>query len=98
MHINIKNKKLFIGYYNIKCAVGKRGIGTKKKEGDQITPRGKFKIKLILFRKDRISNLKSKILIKPISKNMGWCDDPKSKKYNKLIKLPYAYSSSKKEL
>jgi len=95
MHINIKNKKLFIGYYKIKCAVGKRGIGIKKKEGDQITPRGKFKIKLILFRKDRISNLKSKILIKPINKNMGWCDDPKSKKYNKLIELPCTFSSEK---
>ena len=23
---------------------------------------------------------------------MGWCDDPKSDKYNKLINLPYTYS------
>jgi L,D-peptidoglycan transpeptidase YkuD (ErfK/YbiS/YcfS/YnhG family) len=23
---------------------------------------------------------------------MGWCDDPKSKKYNQLIKLPSKYS------
>ena len=23
---------------------------------------------------------------------MGWCDDPKSDKYNKLINLPYNYS------
>jgi len=23
---------------------------------------------------------------------MGWCDDPKSKKYNKLINFPYDYS------
>jgi L,D-peptidoglycan transpeptidase YkuD (ErfK/YbiS/YcfS/YnhG family) len=23
---------------------------------------------------------------------MGWCDDPKSKKYNQLIKLPTKYS------
>ena len=23
---------------------------------------------------------------------MGWCDDPKSKKYNKLINLPFGYS------
>ena len=26
---------------------------------------------------------------------MGWCDDPKSKNYNKLIKLPYKYSYEK---
>ena len=26
---------------------------------------------------------------------MGWCDDPKSKQYNKLIKLPFDYSHEK---
>ncbi len=26
---------------------------------------------------------------------MGWCDDPKSKKYNKLINLPFKYSYEK---
>ena len=26
---------------------------------------------------------------------MGWCDDPKSKKYNKLINLPFNYSFEK---
>ena len=26
---------------------------------------------------------------------MGWCDDPNSKKYNKLIKLPTAYKHEK---
>ena len=26
---------------------------------------------------------------------MGWCDDPKSKKYNKLINFPYEFKSEK---
>ena len=26
---------------------------------------------------------------------MGWCDDPRSNKYNKQIKLPFKYSSEK---
>jgi len=95
MHILIKNKKLFIGHYKVKCAIGKRGIGTKKREGDQITPRGQFKIKSILYRKDRISNLESKISKLPIQKNMGWCDDSRSKQYNKLIKYPFNYSAEK---
>ena len=66
-----------------------------KKEGDQITPKGQFKIKSILYRKDRISNLKSKISKLPIKKNMGWCDDSQSKQYNRLIKYPFAYSAEK---
>ena len=26
---------------------------------------------------------------------MGWCDDPKSSQYNKLVKLPFAYNHEK---
>ena len=95
MHIFIKNKKLILGDYRIKCAIGKRGIGNKKREGDQITPKGKFKVKSILYRKDRLSHFKSKITKLPIKRDMGWCDDPKSKKYNKLIKLPFKGSFEK---
>jgi len=95
MHIFIKNKKLILDKYRIKCAIGKRGIGHKKREGDKITPKGKFKIKTILYRKDRVSHFKSKITTLPITKDMGWCDDPKSKKYNKLIKLPFKGSAEK---
>ena len=30
-----------------------------------------------------------------INKKMGWCDDPKSKKYNQLIKLPSKFNFEK---
>ena len=30
-----------------------------------------------------------------IEKNMGWCDDPRSRNYNKLIKLPSNYKHEK---
>ena len=92
MHIIKKNKKLTFNNYKVKCAIGKRGIGVKKREGDKITPKGKFKIKYILYRKDRVSNLKTKLLKTKINKKMGWCDDPKSIFYNKLIRLPSKYS------
>ena len=95
MHIFIKNKKLLFNNYKVKCSVGKRGIGKKNKEGDQITPKGKFKVKYILYRKDRIPYLKTKLTKLTIDKNMGWCDDPKSKFYNKLVKLPFKYNYEK---
>ena len=91
MHIFIKIK-LILDKYRIKCAIGKR-IRNKKREGDKIT--SKFKIKTILYRKDRVSLFKSKIKKLPIIKNMGWCDDPKSKKYNKLIRFPFKYGAEK---
>jgi len=95
MHIFINNKKLYLDNYKAKCAVGKRGIGFKKKEGDLITPRGKFKIKSLFYRNDRVFNLKSKIKKIAIKKDMGWCNDPNSSKYNKLIKFPFKYGAEK---
>ena len=93
MHIYINKNNLFVDHYKIKCSIGKRGIKIKKKEGDKITPKGKFKIKHIFYRKDRIPTLITKINKTPINKNMGWCDDPKSKYYNKLVRLPFKYSA-----
>ena len=75
--------------------MGKRGIGYKRKEGDLITPQGEYKIKYILYRKDRVKKIKTKFKKVIIKKNMGWCDDTKSSKYNKLIKLPYYYGYEK---
>ena len=78
----------------MKCAIGKKGIGNKKKEGDLITPIGLFKIKYILYRKDRVKVL-TKLKKKVIKKNMGWCDDFKSSHYNKPVKLPFAHKYEK---
>ena len=91
MHILINKKYLTYNQYKVKCTVGKRGIGYKKKEGDFITPIGLYKIKYILYRKDRIKKIPSKLRKITIKKNMGWCDDPKSKQYNKLVNLPFSY-------
>ena len=95
MHILINKKYLTYKNYKAKCAIGKRGIGFKRKEGDLITPKGKYKIKYILYRKDRIKRIQSQIKTIAIKKNMGWCDDPQSTKYNKLINLPSSNSYEK---
>ncbi len=60
-----------------------------------ITPSGIYKIKYIFYRPDKIKNLKTKFRKKTINKKMGWCDDPKSKKYNKLINLPFKFNYEK---
>ena len=88
MHILLKNRKLCFDNYRLKCSIGKRGITNKKREGDKKTPKGVFKFKKVLYRKDRISGLETKLKLIPIKQNMGWCDDINSKFYNKLIRFP----------
>tara|TARA_B100000700_G_C14945912_1_gene809167 strand:- start:413 stop:904 length:492 start_codon:yes stop_codon:yes gene_type:complete len=95
MHISLKNRFLYFYNYKIKCSIGKRGLTSKKKEGDLKTPRGKFNFEFLLFRKDRIKKFSSKIKKIKITKNMGWCDDPTSSNYNRLIKFPFKKSAEK---
>ena len=93
----IINKSGYLKYQDLKfkCALGKHGINKKKKEGDKITPKGTYKIVNIYYRKDRIKKISSKLKLIKIKKNMGWCDDPKSKKYNQLVMLPNKYGHEK---
>ena len=59
-----------------------------KKEGDKKTPKGKFEIENLYYRKDRINKPETSLKCVEIKKNMGWCDDVNfPKKYNKLIKI-----------
>jgi L,D-peptidoglycan transpeptidase YkuD (ErfK/YbiS/YcfS/YnhG family) len=95
MNIELKNKFLYFQKYKLRCSIGKRGISIKKREGDKRTPRGEFKLKYILYRKDRVFNLQTVLKKIKIDKKMGWCDDPKSSYYNKLIKYPFKYRSEK---
>ena len=95
MNIKINKNHLLYKGYKLKCCVGKSGVKKAKKEGDLATPKGTFKLGLLYYRKDRIKLPKCKIKKKIIRKNMGWCNDSKSDKYNKEINFPYKYSSEK---
>ena len=88
MIIYLKNKhSLKVGDFLFDCCVGKGGISYKKIEGDKKTPKGLYNIGELYFRKDKIKNFFTKLKCKEIKKNMGWCDDVLSKKYNKIIKI-----------
>ena len=93
----IINKYGYLKYKDLKfkCALGKSGVGKKKIEGDNITPQGIYKIIKIYYRKDRIKKISSKFKLIKIKKNRGWCDDPKSNKYNQLINLPSDFNHEK---
>jgi L,D-peptidoglycan transpeptidase YkuD (ErfK/YbiS/YcfS/YnhG family) len=93
----IVKKSGYLKYKNLKfrCALGKGGVKKKTMEGDNITPKGIFKIIKIYYRPDKIKKIKTAIKKSKIKKNMGWCDDPKSRFYNKLINLPTKYSHEK---
>ena len=88
MLIKLKNKETLIAdNFIFKCSIGKNHIKIKKKEGDNITPKGIFSIGILYYRSDRVKKPLTKLTTKIISRNMGWCDDPTNKLYNKEIKI-----------
>ena len=89
MTIILKNKEtLKYDDFFLKCCIGKNGLTKAKFEGDKKTPKGIFSLGSLYFRKDRNSKPITKLKCIPINKKMGWCDDPKNKKYyNKLINV-----------
>jgi L,D-peptidoglycan transpeptidase YkuD (ErfK/YbiS/YcfS/YnhG family) len=93
----IVKKSGYLKYKNFKyrCALGKGGVNKKIKEGDNITPKGVFKITKIYYRADKIKVIKTNIKKIKITKNMGWCDDPLSRFYNRQINLPSKFSHEK---
>jgi L,D-peptidoglycan transpeptidase YkuD (ErfK/YbiS/YcfS/YnhG family) len=87
MIIHLENKNtLIIDDFKLKCCIGKNGLNSNKKEGDNSTPKGIFNLKKLYFRKERVGIPKCKIDKKIIKKNMAWCDNPDHKKYNEEIK------------
>ena len=88
MLIRLKNKDtLKIDEFSFKCCIGKKGLKTKKVEGDLATPKGTYLLKKLYYRSDKFKKIETLIPKTRIKKNMGWCNDPKHRFYNSLIKI-----------
>lgn len=75
-----------------RCAIGKGGFSANKKEGDGATPLGTFSLRECWYRADRIQMPDTKLPLRMIQENDGWCDDPESPDYNRPVKRPYDFS------
>ena len=88
MTIIIKNKHtLLYKDFKFKCCVGKNNFSKRKIEGDKKTPIGIFNLGDLYYRSDRFKKPITMLKTIIIKKNMGWCNDARNKKYNRLIKI-----------
>ncbi len=78
-----------------RAAIGPAGIALKGGEGDGITPCGRFPVREIFYRADRIARPDVKLPLRAIQPDDGWCDAPDDPSYNRLVKLPYRASAEK---
>ena len=75
-----------------RCTVGAGGVREDKVEGDAATPAGTFPLRRIYFRNDRLVLPRTRLPARPIDEHDGWCDDPRSTSYNRLVRIPNQWS------
>ena len=72
-----------------KCALGRSGLRLRKCEGDGATPVGRWPLRYVLYRRDRVNTPRSRLPVFPIRPDDGWCDDPDSGRYTRRISFPF---------
>jgi len=75
-----------------RCTVGAGGVREDKVEGDAATPAGEFPLRHIFFRNDRLVLPTVNLPTRPVAEHDGWCDDPRSPAYNRLVRVPNEWS------
>ena len=78
------------GGLGFRCALGRGGIAPAalKREGDGRTPLGRYRILELLYRPDRLMRPRTKLPVRALRRDDGWCDDPRDGRYNRPVRLP----------
>jgi L,D-peptidoglycan transpeptidase YkuD (ErfK/YbiS/YcfS/YnhG family) len=84
--------RLVAGPIAIACALGRSGTIRAKREGDGGSPVGRFKLLQAFYRADRGPRPRTGLPLRPIRRTDGWCDDPRDRRYNTLVPLPWPRS------
>lgn len=69
------------------AALGRSGIGALKREGDGGTPLGRFPVRQVLYRGDRMQRPRTSLPVRVIRTGDGWCESPQDPNYNRLVRL-----------
>lgn len=85
------------GPRRMRCALGKGGViaADLKREGDQCSPIGRWPLRQVFYRPDRISAPNTALPIAPLTPEMGWCDAPEDGQYNRRVRHPYPASAER---
>lgn len=76
---------LLAGSMRFACALGRAGVGWKKKEGDGVTPHGIFALRRLHYRADRGRFTSTHLPRRRIGGQEWWCDQVLDFQYNRLV-------------
>lgn len=73
-------------------SLGRAGMVRDKREGDGGTPVGRWPLRRVFYRADRLAPPPGPLPVQAIRPDDGWCDAPDHPAYNRLIEKPFAAS------
>ena len=76
------------GSLQLPCALGRSGVTHLKREGDGATPAGRLRLLSLILRPDRGPPPRAALPSHVMRPNDGWCEDARSGRYNRPIRLP----------
>ena len=80
---------LSYGLWQSRCTLGRSGVTAAKTEGDGATPAGRFPLRRVLYRPDRVTAPRGILPAIALAPDDGWCDDPTHADYNRPVRLPH---------
>lgn len=87
--------RLSFGNLQFRCALGRGGIRSRKREGDGATPRGTFKLEGAYWRSDALRRPQTALPLRKTRPDDGWCDAANDRNYNCAVKHPYPASAER---
>lgn len=88
---------LHVGNRSIKCSIGRSGAieAALKREGDGATPLGRWPVRGVLLRPDRVCAPDTKLPWRWLRPDDGWSDGIADPAYNGPVRHPHAHSAER---
>jgi L,D-peptidoglycan transpeptidase YkuD (ErfK/YbiS/YcfS/YnhG family) len=80
---------------DVRCALGRSGVkpAIDKREGDGASPIGRWPIRRVMWRADKLTAPETALPMSPIRQADGWCDAADDPRYNQPVTHPYPASA-----
>jgi L,D-peptidoglycan transpeptidase YkuD (ErfK/YbiS/YcfS/YnhG family) len=83
---NPRQGRVALAHGVVRAALGRGGVAALKREGDGATPLGRFPVRAVLYRADRVTRPRTLFPLRAIRGDDAWSEDPADRGYNRLVK------------
>ena len=98
IQVDCDARTLGVGGEVVDCVIGRGGAcdAEAKREGDGCTPRGRWPVRAVLLRRDRVAVPAGlRLPWRWIARDDGWSDDPADPAYNRPVRHPHRFSAER---